>query len=249
VDFAFADRDEQPQYRIQAMFLPSGDPKLTFCDVHARGVVCATSHPNEALRFPEQDSRYSGPGEGQRLAARYLALDPVIGSLLPTTNAWVAAAQTRSIIFGQPYADFVKKQLMPSAGFPVQDAGRMASVKFTMSPASAKNPTSGTVSFTSPPDPSFMKCFSCDTVECMNTGVTYKFADRFLYLTRVTPGQPSAGKTTTATKPSVPTSANQDGEPIGAGWIILASEPYQNGKPAWRYICGVSRYSLQTIGN
>lgn len=141
--------------------------------------------------------------------------------VLTALEAWLAAKATSKMIFGKPYAAFVEEVVAEGRDYPIKGAATAGKVRLKLTSRASGQPESGRVTALGDVAPEFLACFHCKTSACLSDEVRYQFEDRFFSLVR---------------------EDKQSGKTFGAGWIIEGQDV-----ASWSYVCGVSRYSLQSV--
>ena len=127
-------------------------------------------------------------------------------------------------MYGMEYSEFVKSIIKTKSGMPINTAKKILALNFELIPDSKKNPEIGAIKFSALPHSSFLKCFECTSLKCINS-LRYTFRDRYMNI-------------------SSPSKKNYT-----AGWIIEGKDPMGTNGKKWSYSCGASRYSLQSLIN
>ena len=220
----------------------------SFRDVALEDRCVALAQFVGALEATEKTYRPGGCGEGNGLGGALYTFDFKLGELAtdhrltvafegdgpvkvvakpsrdPLEKAvakWVGALPTALTIYGQTYDVFVKGVLAYQGYFPALKGDKPTTLKFQLVPDA--DPRTGKVRFDAKVDPDFLKCFSCEDAKCLNEEVRYQFQERFFGLIR------------------------KAADTYGAGWIIQGPLPIGAGGTAWKFVCGVSRYSLENV--
>lgn len=233
LDFKLGKDQSVGTYRLDIAFSEALNVRVGICDTNASPSVCSTNQPGAPLHFQQRGERMATAAEAKAAADAFNGKGLKASQLLPSVAAWASLPQQKHRIFGEDYVAFVAAQTKYTGAYPVQDGDKATTTKFALLPATAKDLSEGKVTFTEPVTPSVLDCLKCKDAACLNAGVTYRFEDRFLSLTREIPAEDPAkndGQTT---------------ENIGAGWIMSTPTPLAGG--GWKYICGASRYSLQNL--
>ncbi len=144
--------------------------------------------------------------------------DAKAAELLPAVTSWINAKSAPPTIYGKDYESFVADVVSAESEFPLDKDGKIPPV--TLRLVAGADRKTGQVRFTSPVAPELLRCLQCRDVNCLNDEVHYRFDDRFLALSR------------------------QD---LTAGWLIEGLNPTGKGDGAWKFVCGVSRYSLESL--
>jgi len=213
-------------------FKVTEDPKNTFrIDVtisnsdKAKVRICDTSfnptfctNPNANTALVFQSNQDSVPSRDSRIYLNNLHGNAE--KILATTYRWVVKKPWNKNIFGMSYEKFVEDKIEDITGLPFTDATGRHVVELSLKPGSTK--MMGSVAFNKLPAQSFLDCFGCNDLKCANS-ITYEFKNKFL------------------------TFKNDNKEKFGAGWTIDSPKPLVANQTGWKYMCGASGYSLQSI--
>ena len=138
--------------------------------------------------------------------------------LLPTLTAWINAKSSPPTIYGKDYDGFVADIISAEEEFPLDEGGKIPPLKLRF--VAGADRKTGQVRFTSPVAAEFLRCLQCRDIACLNEEVRYRFDDRFLALSR---------------------------RDFTAGWLIEVLKPLGKAAGTWKFVCGVSRYSLESL--
>lgn len=150
--------------------------------------------------------------------------------VLPTAQTWIQEKPSSKRIYGLSYGDFMREIIAYKGRYPTTIDGKTGLVKFKLTPDGG--PTTGRVTFEPPVDGDFLKCLDCSDVKCLNEELRYRFDDRLFSLTKTGKGKPAEDP---------PASEN-----YGVGWVIKGPTPL-SASGAWDFVCGVTRYSLESV--
>lgn len=173
------------------------------------------------------DFKLGEPAKAYRVTVEYRGeeakayVKPPREPLEAAVAKWAGAKPKQISIYGKPYDDFVKGVLAYKGYYPALKGDKPTTIKLELTPGA--DVRSGKVRFGDKVDWEIMKCFDCTDAKCLNDGITYSFQDRFFVLTR------------------------KARDNYGAGWIIQGPVPIATGATAWKFVCGVSRYSLENV--
>lgn len=150
---------------------------------------------------------------------RFAPKDPALKPLADAATAWLTAKPTAVRIYGQDYGAFVRSFAPGKAELPLGKGAGAKTLVVTLEPQKPGEAETGKATVSGALDAGLLKCFKCDDAKCLGE-VRYRFEDRLFALTR---------------------DAGEEG-PVGAAWVIEGPKPAD-----WRFVCGVSRYSLQKL--
>ncbi len=174
------------------------------------------------------DFKLGGKAENHRVTVAFDGESPVKVSVKPPRDAleaavakWAGAKPQATTIYGKTYDAFIQGVLAYKGYFPALKGDKPTTLKLELLPG--PDPKTGKVRFPDKVDWEILKCFQCTETKCLDDQVTYAFLDRFFVLTR------------------------KAADNYGAGWIIQGPEPIATGATAWKFVCGVSRYSLENV--
>jgi hypothetical protein len=246
-DFKLTKGEEAHTYRLDVGFTAKKGSKeknskddmafLRLCDLETPPLVCSINHANQTLKFENNKERFKTQAKAAQAAKLFYDFHPHMSHLLPTLDRWIKGKQTQKKIYGLDYADFITKIQNHKDGFPITNDEVNGIVKFTLEPPNKNHAsTSGRVNFSGPVPASFLNCFKCPDVACLNSEVLYRFEDRLFSLTRSIASPESKAKKTRSIDMN-----------YGVGWIIQGLDPLGKNSQPWKYVCGVSRYSLQNV--
>lgn len=191
--------------------------KVSSC-AEGNGVGGATYTLEFKLGEPAQDFRLTIEYRGEEAKA---SVKPPRDALEKAVAQWAQAKPQKITIYGKSYDDFVKGVLAYKGYYPALKGDKPTTLKLELIPG--PDPKAGQVRFGDKVDWEIMKCFDCTDAKCLNDGISFSFQDRFFVMTR------------------------KAGDNYGAGWIIQGPVPIATGGTAWKFVCGVSRYSLENV--
>lgn len=150
-----------------------------------------------------------------------VAIKPPLEGLEQAVSLWARSPSTSLTIYGKSYDDFVKGMLAYDGYYPATKGDKATALKFQLVPD--KDPKEGRIKLGGRADSEFLRCFDCPDAKCVEDEVRYQFRDRFFALVR------------------------KASENFGAGWIIQGPLPVGVGGQPWKFVCGVTRYSLENV--
>lgn len=160
----------------------------------------------------------------------YYTQIPQLSGLLPAAVVWASSEQKFNRIFGTDFQAFVTTMLDKSIMVPISTRGETSFLKMRLTASNASR-SSGKVQILSDLPVDVQACLGCSDKLCETHDLSYHFNNRFFAVT----GKPRNR------------SGDEDASKVGLAWVMDGPEPVAKGEPGWRFLCGISRYSVQII--
>lgn len=220
-------------YTAQIAIPESAQPETRIC-LHASSDTICTKNFSSPPRADEPHFAVAGK-ESAFAEKNYQGVNTHLPKLLIELASWVSSEQKFNRIYGTDYGQFISTLINRSMKVPVSSKGQSLFLEMQLQ-RSAASAAQGTVKILSDLPSDIQTCLGCNDKTCSKDELHYTFNNRFLAVTKKTVGE----KEKTNLYPD-------DKAKVGLAWVMNGPKPMDKSEPAWRFFCGISRYSVQLV--